>query len=150
MEINRKVAIALTLLLGSGLVSQAIAKKPKPNEPLAVIEWSMAERTVGIKNCDFKPELDPEYSLTNQDACLTNLELARHGMIKGPNGEPGLYGGVSSVPLDQINPSDGYEITLNGCKSEGDIKQYRWRIDGKRVPANATNCTAKTRLAEGS
>jgi hypothetical protein len=108
--------------------------KPPQQLPQAKFSWRMAKRTKSIYNTEFKPELD-------------NGE--RHWMIKGPGGEPGLYGGVSSVPLDQINPPDGYKVVFNGCNSEGKIQQYEWRIDGKRV-AKSKDCKFKTRLLQGT
>ena len=97
MKTNFKVLGACVLLINGGMCSVAIAKKPsyEPIEP--VIKWSMAKRTERIKNLEFMPEL---------------ANGNRHWMIKGPNGQPGLYGGVSSVPLDQINPKKGFEVEL--------------------------------------
>jgi PKD repeat protein len=118
----------------AGVALEAVAKPPG-EPPEAVIQWSMAERTTAVENLEFKPEL---------------FNGERHWMIQGPGGEPGLYGGVSSVPLDQINPPDGYRITLDGCSSTGSIKQYQWRINGKRVPNKATDCVATTYLHEGT
>ncbi len=108
--------------------------KPPQHKPEARFSWRMTKRTKSIYNTEFKPELE-------------NGE--RHWMIKGPDGKPGLYGGVSSVPLDQINPPKGYKVVFNGCQSKGKIQQYEWRIDGKRV-AKSKDCKFKTRLHEGT
>ena len=100
MNGNRTTLKYLTCM-GSGLFVLAIAT-PEQAEAQAVINWSMAERTVRVENREFMDEL------YNGD---------RHWMIQGPGGEPGLYGGVASVPLDQINPSGGYQVTLDACES---------------------------------
>lgn len=99
---------------------------------VASFDWQMAERTVGIENLDFKPE-------------LANGE--RHWMIQGPGGVPGLFSGVSSVPLDQINPADGFELTLDGCGSIG-AEQYIWSVDGSEM-ARTDECSYNTRLPLG-
>ncbi len=132
-------AFLLGTILAVGLSAPAaLADKPNfiPPKPMpeAIFEWNMEKRTKSIYNTEFKPELD-------------NGE--RHRMIEGPDGEPGLYGGVSSVPLDQINPPEGYEVVFNGCASKGNIQQYEWRVDGKRV-AKSKDCRLKTRLQEGT
>ena len=120
------------LAFSGGRNAAALAGGPPEGMPQAIISWSMAERTVRIENLEFKDE-------------LYNGE--RHWMIEGPDGEPGLYGGVSSVPLDQIDPPDGYEVTLNGCASTGKIQQYEWKIDGRRV-SKSKACRFTTRLLE--
>jgi hypothetical protein len=109
---------------------EALAKPPG-GMPQAMFEWSMAERTLSVINTEFKPDVDVE-----------------HRMIEGPYGQPGLYGGVSSVPLDDINPDGGYEVTLDGCNSTGRITQYEWRVDGHRI-VKSKDCKITTQLAEG-
>jgi hypothetical protein len=132
MKKTAKILSALALTLG-GPALQAVAKPPQ-GMPEAIINWSMAERTVRIENRDFKDELyNGNY----------------HWMIEGPGGVPGLYGGVSSVPLDQINPPQGYRVTLDGCSSTGNITQYEWKIDGSRV-SKSKDCRFTTSLPEGS
>ena len=124
-------AAAATLLL-TGLAVPAAIAAPPDGMPVADFAWSMAERTRGITNTGFKPDLNVD-----------------HLMIEGPvAGQPGLYGGVSSVPLDEINPADGYEVTLDGCGSTGNITQYDWRIDGVRE-AKGKECSLTTKLQEG-
>jgi hypothetical protein len=118
------------VVMGGGLGTTALADPPQ-GMPQAMFEWSMAERTSWVINTDFKPGVNVE-----------------HRMIEGPGGQPGLYDGVSSVPLDEINPPDGYEVTFDGCASTGRITQYEWRIDGKRV-AKSKSCNLTTHLAEG-
>ena len=133
MKPTRKTRIAVSIAASLGLTGAAVAKPPQ-GMPQAKFSWSMAERTRAVENVDFKPE----------------ITSVRHFMIEGPvAGQPGLFGGVSSVPLDQINPPDGYEVSFDGCASTGDIQQYQWRVDGKRIPGNATRCTVTTRLPEG-
>ena len=133
MKPIRKTRIAVSIAASLGLTGAAVAKPPQ-GMPQAKFSWSMAERTRAVENVDFKPE----------------ITSVRHFMIEGPvAGQPGLFGGVSSVPLDQINPPDGYEVSFDGCASTGDIQQYQWRVDGKRIPGNATRCTVTTRLPEG-
>ena len=141
-RIKSSFTVALALM-GGGLGTNALAMSgglgsaaltgPPEGMPQAIINWSMAERTVRIENREFKNEL---------------YNGKRHWMIEGPDG-PGLYGGVSSVPIEQINPPEGYEVTFNGCVSTGRIIQYEWRIDGKRV-AKSKSCLLTTHLAEGS
>ena len=132
MNKTATILSALALTLG-GPPLQAVAKPPQ-GMPEAVINWSMAERTVRIENLDFKGELD---------------NGNYHWMIKGPGGVPGLYAGVSSVPLDQINPPQGYQVTLDGCSSTGNITQYEWKINGSRV-SKSKDCRFTTSLPEGS
>lgn len=136
MRFNSGNTSVLALAAAVGVSAGAFAQ-PAQGMPAAKISWSMAERTIGIDNAatrQFHPEL------------LVYPGL--HRMLEGPDGAPGLYGGVSSVPLDQINPPDGYEVTLNGCASSGDIQQYEWHIDGTSV-AKSNDCSFTTRLAEG-
>ena len=129
-SIKSSFTLALAVL-GGGLGTTALADPPQ-GMPQAIFEWSMAERTSSVINTEFKPD-------------IVSVE---HRMIKGPYGQPGLYGGVSSVPLDQINPSEGYEVTFDGCASTGRITQYEWRIDGHRI-VKSKNCKITTHLAEG-
>jgi hypothetical protein len=103
-----------------------------PSTVTANFDWEMAERTRSVINMDFKPEVN-----------------VAHRMIEGPTpGEPGLYGGVASVPLDQINPADGYELTFDACASIA-AEQYTWSVDGKEIAKTAT-CLFSTRLSEGA
>lgn len=124
----------LALAIGAGVICSAQAAPPQ-EAPQAAFTWQMAERTRAVANTDFKPEIGS----------------VSHTMIEGPvAGQPGLYGGVSSVPLDQINPPDGHEVTFDGCASSGTIKHYQWRVNARRLPGNATRCTATTRLHEAA
>jgi hypothetical protein len=116
-------------MVGLGVAAPAHAA-PKQGMPVAAFEWEMAERTRSIVNYDFKPGVD-----------------VAHNMIEGPAGKPGLYGGVSSVPLDEINPKGGFEVALDACASTGRITQYEWRVDGKRV-SKGKDCSLTTRLTQ--
>jgi hypothetical protein len=124
-------AAAVAVLL-SGLGVPAALADPPDDMPQAAFDWSMAERTRSVINTEFKSEVN-----------------VAHRMVEGPTpGQPGLYGGVSSVPLEEINPADGYEVTLDGCTSTGNITQYDWRVDGRRV-AKGKDCSATVRLPAG-
>jgi hypothetical protein len=131
---HRGLAIACALCLALTLVAYADDDNDIVAPPLVTADfsWAMAERTRSVINTDFKPEVNVE-----------------HRMIEGPiAGQPGLYDGVSSVPIDQINPADGYELILDACASLG-ATQYTWNIDGSEV-ATTDACTFSTRLPEGS
>lgn len=124
-------AAAMAVLL-SGLAVPAALAAPPDGMPQAAFDWSMAERTRSVINTEFKPSVN-----------------VAHRMVEGPvPGQPGLHGGVSSVPLAEINPAGGYEVTLDGCTSSGRITQYDWRIDGKRV-VKSPDCSLTTRLPAG-
>jgi hypothetical protein len=139
IELGRPQAIAYYLCLSLVLVGCfndqddgiVVSGSAGTESVMASFEWEMAERTRSVINTEFKPEINVE-----------------HRMIEGPTpGQPGLYGGVSSVPLDQINPAEGYELTFDACVSFG-VEQYTWNVDGKEI-AKTTSCAFSTRLTEG-
>ena len=129
---HRNLSLALCCLLALTACDNNDDDDSNMSPSSGQFQWRMTERTRAVTNMDFKPDIN-----------------VAHSMIEGPTpGQPGLYGGVASVPLDEINPPDGFELSFDACQSSAGADAYEWMVDGA-VLTGATACRVTTRLPQG-